>query len=482
MQHKAKFSMLAAMSCKDSTAWSLSAVRHDRRLFKRLLIYCGMLFMLVIATSCNEEFDIPPMKSPPPPNMSIAEFKAKYWRDTVNYVDTVQDNDIIHGWITSTDETGNIYNTIYIMDESGVGLPIAVSSRDMYTRYRLGAEVVLEMKGYHVGKITGMMQVGAPYFYKNTNVWETSTMNEDTWKKLGQVNGFPDLSKVDTTEITLDQILGKNDAETLIKYQGLLVRINDVTFENANGITTYSDKNQTVNRRIADSNGKKLNVRMSNYATFGDSILPKSGVDIVGLLGYFATKANPNDPWQIYLRTIDDVIVRPPRPVTWADFETISGHTTNMGTFTTEAGWVATNCMMFEGGDKDANPVFAFIGTATNKLATYAKAPTLNGGTDAVGTVVSPVLNGGMTRLRFSYGYAFSGKQLACRVDVKQNGTVVKSWTVANNDVQTKTAYSFDEECRVEGEFTIEFTNLCPSGKTGKTDRLSIWNINWDIE
>jgi hypothetical protein len=94
---------------------------------------------------------------------------------------------------------------------------------------------------------------------------------------------------------------------------------------------------------------------------------------------------------------------------------------------------------------------------------------------------VSPVLKGGMTKLRFNYGCAYSGKVLSFRVDVKQNGNVVKTWTVTNNDVAQKTAYAFEEACSVNGDFTIEFTNLCPSNATGNTkDRVSVWNVNWD--
>jgi hypothetical protein len=70
---------------------------------------------------------------------------------------------------------------------------------------------------------------------------------------------------------------------------------------------------------------------------------------------------------------------------------------------------------------------------------------------------------------------------LSFRVDVKQNGAVVKTWTVTNDNVAQKTSYTFDEALNVNGDFTIEFTNLCPSNATGNTrDRVSIWNVNWD--
>ena len=169
-----------------------------------------------------------------------------------------------------------------------------------------------------------------------------------------------------------------------------------------------------------------------------------------------------------------------PKPVTASDFETMPAHTTTLGTYTSTKGWVATNCTLLEGGSADGNPVFAFIGYALGSTTEYAKAPTINGGTATVGTIVSPALQGGMKKLRFSYGCAYSGTKLSFRVDVKQNGNVVKTWTVTDNNVTQKTAYTFEQDCAVTGEFTIEFTNLCPSNATGTKDRVSIWNVNWD--
>lgn len=174
-----------------------------------------------------------------------------------------------------------------------------------------------------------------------------------------------------------------------------------------------------------------------------------------------------------------------PKLATSSDFETIlqgqeMDYTTTLGNYTSAAGWVANNCTILKGGDSDSNPVFAFIGKSLDGT-TFAKAPTMCGGTTTVGTIVSPTLKGGMKKLRFNYGCAYSGKVLSFRVDVKQNGNVVKTWTITNNNVTQKNAYAFEESCSVNGEFTIEFTNLCPSNATGNTrDRVSIWNVNWD--
>ena len=178
---------------------------------------------------------------------------------------------------------------------------------------------------------------------------------------------------------------------------------------------------------------------------------------------------------------VDDVTFGiPPKLPTSSDFETMPAHTTSLGNYTSTAGWAANNCTLLEGGAADGNPVFTFIGYALGSTSVYAKAPTMNGGTATTGSIVSPVLKGGMTKLRFNYGSAYSGKLLAFRVDVKQNGNVVKTWTINDTNVTQKHAYSFEESCSVQGDFTIEFTNLCPSNATGNKDRASIWNVNWD--
>ena len=60
--------------------------------------------MLVLMTACHEEFDQPPVYIPiadAVPNMTIAEFKAKHWQESANYVDTVTEDEVIHGWVTA---------------------------------------------------------------------------------------------------------------------------------------------------------------------------------------------------------------------------------------------------------------------------------------------------------------------------------------------------------------------------------------------
>lgn len=739
---------------------------------KRFNFYLSLMLLLVFTAACSDEFDQPPMVIPTAehtPNMTIAEFKAKHWQDDRNYIDTIKDDEVIHGWITSSDEEGNIYKQLYISDGTA-GLTVSIDQSSIYTKYRIGQEVVIPMKGYFIGKFNGLLCLGVPYWYAAQGVWESNRMPMEMWDAMAEINGLPDVSKVDTTVIELSEIKG-SDKATLLKYMSRLVRINGVTF--TDGGKPFSAAENSTDREIKDEAGNTIVVSNSNYASFRANLLPESTVDIVGQLSYTASKGfflllrdendvilntspgmsgNPytvaeaiaaqnsgakgwvggyivgavapevtnvssnadvewkapttldntlviaddpeckdytkcifialpqgtpfreqanlkNNPvyYKKYLKAkgvlasymgvagitgnsgaTDEFVLPFPRPVselnetfdnalptnwtevvvsgdkkwykadfngdgyaamtgyngkqppfdtwfitpaldiqnaagkgfsftsetrsygstktvfevyllnsldpatatvkqklnpilakapnstgswsswtssgeldlsewadgiyyiafhyfadtdseydTWAidnvkfgfklapntraDFETMG---TPQGSayksYTSTKGWEATNSLLFQGGPSDAPPTYQFIGFMTGSDTNYAMAPTLNGKTSAVGSLVSPTLKGGMKKLTFKYGAAFSDKNLAFRVDVKQNGSVVKTWEVNRSDIVTKTAYTFSEDCNVNGDFTIEITNLCPSNSNSNKDRVSIWNLVWE--
>ena len=739
---------------------------------KRFNFYLSLMLLLVFTAACSDEFDQPPMVIPTAehtPNMTIADFKAKHWQDDRNYIDTIKDDEVIHGWITSSDEEGNIYKQLYISDGTA-GLTVSIDQSSIYTKYRIGQEVVIPMKGYFIGKFNGLLCLGVPYWYSAQGVWESNRMPMEMWDAMAEINGLPDVSKVDTTVIELSEIKG-SDKATLLKYMSRLVRINGVTF--TDGGKPFSAAENSTDREIKDEAGNTIMVSNSNYASFRANLLPESTVDIVGQLSYTASKGfflllrdendvilntspgmsgNPytvaeaiaaqnsgakgwvggyivgavapevtnvssnadvewkapttldntlviaddpeckdytkcifialpqgtpfreqanlkNNPvyYKKYLKAkgvlasymgvagitgnsgaTDEFVLPFPRPVselnetfdnalptnwtevvisgdkkwykadfngdgyaamtgyngkqppfdtwfitpaldiqnaagkgfsftsetrsygstktvfevyllnsldpatatfkqklnpilakapnstgtwsawtssgeldlsewadgvyyiafhyfadtdseydTWAidnvkfgfklapntraDFETMgTPQGSSYKSYTSTKGWEATNSLLFQGGSSDAPPTYQFIGFMTGSDTNYAMAPTLNGKTSAVGTLVSPKLKGGMKKLTFKYGAAFSDKNLAFRVDVKQNGSVVKTWEVNRSDIVTKTAYTFSEDCNVNGDFTIEITNLCPSNSNSNKDRVSIWNLVWE--
>ena len=172
-----------------------------------------------------------------------------------------------------------------------------------------------------------------------------------------------------------------------------------------------------------------------------------------------------------------------------ADLETMdykgtgnyTGGTSSYTSLTSANGWVSNNAALLVGGTSDANPVFKFIGADNT-----TRAVTINGKTTASGTLTSPTLTGGISKITFNYGHAFSDKNGVdiniTITEVATGATTVLNLKKAGADVVQKTAYTaeFVLETPVAGEFTIVFSNNCPSNNTGNKDRVSLWNIEWD--
>ena len=109
---------------------------------------------------------------------------------------------------------------------------------------------------------------------------------------------------------------------------------------------------------------------------------------------------------------------------------------------------------------------------------------TINGKTSAVGVITSPILNDGIASLKIRYANTFSETNgVSFTIEIKQEGEIVKSYTItkANSEVLQGAIYTETiENIRVEGDFQIVITNLCPSNNSSSNkDRVSIGKLCW---
>ncbi len=270
---------------------------------KRFNLFLNALLLLLVAVGCNEDFDTPPMVVPHAQhqaNMTIAEFKAKYWQDGRNFIDTCKDETYIHGWVTSSDEEGNIYKHLYIQDETG-GLGISIDANSICNTYRVGQEIVISMKDFWIGKYNGEYLIGKPEWYAAQSVWEAGRMTLDQFKEHAELEGLPNLDKIEPVEVEIGDVVGHSDAETQLKYQGQFVGIRDVEWEGADGELPYSESGSSTTRNIKDEEGNVLGVNNSNYANFRGDPLPLGKGDVQGIL-----YMTGSDKWGLYLRDTND--------------------------------------------------------------------------------------------------------------------------------------------------------------------------------
>lgn len=234
-------------------------------------------------------------------NTTIADLKAAYWDDATNYLKTVGTTDsgddiVIKGRVISSDETGNIYKTLYIQDETAA-LSISLDNNKIYQTYQLGQEIAINMTGAFIGKYAGLQQMGAESEHNGTP--QTGRLEPAVFNARVTMIGDADASKVNAITTTIDVINAATTAEGLRTWQNQLVKLEKVYFVDG-GTKPYSEESATTNRTVKDASGNEIIVRNSNYATFKNEILPKGNGTIVGVLGYF------NGKWQLYLRDTND--------------------------------------------------------------------------------------------------------------------------------------------------------------------------------
>ena len=169
-----------------------------------------------------------------------------------------------------------------------------------------------------------------------------------------------------------------------------------------------------------------------------------------------------------------------------ADFETIvttnpNGDSSYSKTFTTANGWVTENSAIQCGGATAMNPQFPVVGPDNSY-----KAVCLNGKASAPGKITSPTLTGGISKLTMSYTKMFTDTALSVTITVTDLATgTTYTQTVAREvakDTDKYVVWDFEWvlETPVEGDFTIEVVNDCPSGATGNKDRFTVLSLAWE--
>lgn len=268
-----------------------------------------MLVAAFVMVGCADEFDRPPIHEPiaanaDKVNTTIYDLKYTYWDDARNYIDTIGqtadgEDIIIKGRVISSDETGNIYKSLVIQDETAA-LALSINQNSLYTTYRLGQEIVINATGMYIGKYNGLQQLGYPEWYAQGNAWEATFMAPELFKEHAEINGFPRVAEIDTMVVSLGSL--PSDPSGLCTWQSQLVRLDDVMFTEADGKATFATDDANTNRTLQDMNGNTIIVRNSNYADFRSQKLPVGTGSVVGILSYYGTA------WQILLRSAEDCI------------------------------------------------------------------------------------------------------------------------------------------------------------------------------
>ena len=276
------------------------------------IIRIFILSLTVFLTSCVQDdvYSTPDLQGKCQdltPTKTIAEVKEAFDLASTNNV-TITDDIIIEGYVSSSDESGNVYKTIYLQDapeNPTQGLVVSVDAVSTYTSYPQGSKVYIKLKGLAFGKYGNVLQVG----YMNVD----PVTNKDTFGRIPEklvgnhlVRSCAPKVKIVPKVITLSQL--SSSIDPLI---GALVQVNNAEFPVNLLCNVYAPNGTTVNRQLVDPTKttpeNKRVVRNSGYASFAFDQLPSGNGTFVGILSKF------NSDYQFFINRVSDLNMKGPR-------------------------------------------------------------------------------------------------------------------------------------------------------------------------
>ena len=276
------------------------------------IIRIFILSLTVFLTSCVQDdvYSTPDLQGKCQdltPTKTIAEVKAAFALASTNNV-TITEDIIIEGYVSSSDESGNVYKTIYLQnapENPTQGLVVSVDAVSTYTSYPQGSKVYIKLKGLAFGKYGNVLQVG----YMNLDpVTNTSEFGRIPEKLVGNhlVRSCDPKAKIVPKVITLSQL--SSSIDPLI---GALVQVNNAEFPVNLLCNVYAPNGTSVDRRIVDptrpADASTRVVRNSGYATFASEQLPSGNGTFVGVLSRY------NSTYQFYINRVSDLNMKGPR-------------------------------------------------------------------------------------------------------------------------------------------------------------------------
>ncbi|WP_196891281.1 DUF5689 domain-containing protein [Aureivirga marina] len=258
-----------------------------------LLLSLGCLFA-IFQTSCvnDDDYSVPTIVDPSidiEPNITLAGVKQMY---TGSLIEFGADSELIfEAYVVSSDESGNIYKTIYLQDDPTdptEGITISVDATDTYVKYNVGRKVYVKLAGLYMNSLNGVLTIGG------LNGSDVGRISEFTYED--HLVRSPETMTVTPKEVT--------SADFSPALHGILIKLNDRQLIESELGSAYANYDNTfsVNRTIVScSGGENIVMRNSGFASFKSETFPEGRGSVVAIFSAF------NSTNQLFIRGTQDV-------------------------------------------------------------------------------------------------------------------------------------------------------------------------------
>ena len=259
---------------------------------------------ITVLNSCvkSDDYSVPPITCTdkfPATNHTLSEL-PNIAKVKPTQADIITSDYIVEGYVSSSDQSGNIYKALYLQDKPEnptQAVEIDIDGSNQYVNYPLGSKIRVNLKGLVVQATSNNIKIGTydpdyPIGRINPN------RLKDYIARVCSSEGKAVITQM--VPVVYDNINDALQPQNINK----LITIKGVQFDDAELSKTFADTDKTGDRYIVDPKGTKLDLRFSNYANFStESISPnyvKSG-DVTLILSRY------NTTYQAYLRDLKDL-------------------------------------------------------------------------------------------------------------------------------------------------------------------------------
>ncbi|MDN3491397.1 DUF5689 domain-containing protein [Winogradskyella bathintestinalis] len=233
--------------------------------------------------------------------VSFATVKALYQEG--EFIEPVNANDYVKGYVTSSDRTGNFFKEFFIQDSPSnptSGLKIILNQVDVYNQFNIGREVYISLENLFIGEErvgNGVTTIGGGI---ETDQFGTTVTS---------LNEIQIRQKVLRSSVT-ETITPLNIGLTAISgdHVGLLVKVENVEFADDEIGLNYFDPTETFDtkRTLQDCSGftyPEFILETSSFSNFKNEKLPTGNGSITAVVSKTFDGAN----LILALNSIEDV-------------------------------------------------------------------------------------------------------------------------------------------------------------------------------
>ena len=230
--------------------------------------------------------------------MTIAQVKALHATNAA-YVFPSNSTAVMEGYVSSSDESGNIYKTIYIQDSPTNpthGFTIAVDAVSTYTKFPQGSKIYIKLNDLALGTYGGLIQLGVRDAKAVASGADAVSRIAESAVPQHIFRSCTIREKIVPKVLTLAQMAANDNL------LGALIQINNAEFDSRVLCMNYAPDGTSVDRRINDGTTTANRVvRNSGFASFANQMLPAGNGTFVGIYSKF------NSTYQMYINRVSDL-------------------------------------------------------------------------------------------------------------------------------------------------------------------------------